>query len=171
MKKIIKSLRTLIKVRERRHKKLEEALVAAKVLLQERQTEVDNALNFLTQCQNNERSARSQRDDLVHRTFNPDKLIALDYRVEVLVEITVEANKALDQRNKALQMQHEAVAEVQRDIRRNLQRIDSFKERIKSMMLEQELLIEEAAEEETEETSTARFCSRQRSAKVVEYGQ
>jgi hypothetical protein len=169
-KKIIKALRTIIGVRERHNTRLEEALAAAKILLQERQTEADQALNFLGQCQNNERAARNQRNDLLDQTFNPQALIALDYRVEALVGVTAEAAKTLEQRKAAVQSQQDAVAEIQRAIRRNLQRIDTFKERIKRITLEQELLIEEAAEEETEETSTARFCSRQRAAKVVEYG-
>jgi hypothetical protein len=168
-KKTIKALRTIIGVRERHNTRLEESLVAAKVQLRELQVEVDQALSFLGQCQNNERSARDQRDDLINHTFNPDKLIAFNFRVDALSGITADAAKTLEQRKAAVQSQEEVIANIQREIRRNLRRIDTFKDRIKTILREQEQLIEEAAEEETEETSTARFCARQRAAKVVEY--
>jgi hypothetical protein len=170
-KSVLRSLRTIVRVRERQQERLDEELKAQRNALVERQAEASEACAQRDDCIQQEHESRAQRDELFHGPFQPNQLIAMNHRIETYVANTAEAEKVLKKKELAVDRQQEMVVTAQREVRRNAQRIDSFKERIVKVLKDKEQADEDSAEEETEETSTARYCSRQRAAaKEAEYG-
>jgi hypothetical protein len=161
----VKPLRTLVGVRKRQQERLETSLLEQRRVLAERQAEVDAAQTEVQQCLVRENDNQAERQALLGSGFTPDKLVTLEHRQQVLAQATALARQGLQKHEKAVEQQHEVIRNVQRDIRRNAQRIDTFKQQIATILREREQAQEDTAEEEAEETSTARFCGRQRAAK------
>jgi Bacterial type III secretion protein (HrpB7) len=161
----VRSLRTLIAVRKRQQERLEATLAEQRRTLDERQQQEQLARDELQRCLARERDSEVERDTLLSAGFQPTKLIQLEHHLQTLRGDTALATKDLQKCEQAVVQQQEVIAGVQREIRRNAQRGDRFREQVKVILSLRELALEEVGEEETEETSTARFCARQRAAK------
>lgn len=158
----LRSLRTIISVRERQHKRFEEALSAQRSVLAERQAACAEARAEQEACELQERSADEDRNGLFLGQFIPQHVMAMDLRIKALA---VETHKAIQVVTKSLQAvdkQAEVVRGAQRDVQRNAQRIDSFQQRIATLLREQDYAAEESADEEAGETFTARLMARRR---------
>jgi hypothetical protein len=160
----VKPLRTLVGVRKRQQERLEAALAEQRRLLAVRQAEAAQALDEARTCAERECSCRTERETLLASGFMPHQLITLQHHQDTLAAATAEANKLLKKREAAVTQQTQAVDVAQRETRRNAQRIDGFKAQIAKLLSAREQAQEDSAEEEAEETSTARFCGRQRAA-------
>jgi Bacterial type III secretion protein (HrpB7) len=160
----LRSLRTIIGVRERQQTRLEEALSAQRAALAERQAAFEQAEAHREQCVLQERSADAQRSGLLNGQFVPQQVMAMDLRLKTLAAETAAAGQAAAKCRQALDKQHDAVRAAQREVQRNAQRIESFKERIATLLREREYAAEEAVDEETGETFTARLMARRRAA-------
>jgi hypothetical protein len=170
-KTVLKSLRTIVRVRERQQERLEVELKNQRDLLAQRQADADEACTQRDECKQQEEAARVQRNELFTGAFQPNQLIAMNHRIETYVTNTAQADQTLKKKELAVDKQQECVVNAQREVRRNSQRIDTFKKRIVNVQKEQELAAEDAAEEETEESSTARYCMRKRAAaKEAQHG-
>lgn len=166
----VKPLRTLVAVRKRQQERLEDSLKAQRQVLTERQAEASGAQSEKEACQEAERHNLAERDALLSCGFTPDKLIGLEHQQQTLARATAQADAQLKKCEAAVAQQTQAVLAVQRDIRRNAQRIDGFKAQINLLVSTRDQALEDSAEEEAEETSTARFCGRQRAAKESRHG-
>jgi peptidoglycan hydrolase CwlO-like protein len=166
----VKPLRTLVAVRKRQQERLEDALKAQRQVLTERQAEASGAQAEKEACQEDERHNLAEREALLAGGFTPDKLIGLEHQQQTLVNATTHADARLKKCETAVAQQTQAVLAVQRDIRRNAQRIDGFKAQINLLISARDQALEASAEEEAEETSTARFYGRQRAAKESRRG-
>jgi Bacterial type III secretion protein (HrpB7) len=160
----LRSLRTIVGVRERQQKRLEEALSAQRAVLAERQAECAEAEAQHEACELQERGAEAQRSGLLNGQFIAQHVMAMDLRLKTLAAETASAGQAVTKSRQAVDKQAETVRAAQRDVQRNTQRIESFKERIATLLREQEYAAEEAVDEETGETFTARLLARRRAA-------
>jgi Bacterial type III secretion protein (HrpB7) len=163
----LRSLRTIVRVRERQQTRLEEALSAQRALLRDRQAECDEAEGHRQRCELQETSAAEQRRALLGGQFVAQQLMAMDLCLKSLAAVTAQAAQALAKCRQALEKQDDAVRAAQREVRRNAQRIESFEERIVALLREQECAAEEAVDEETGESFTARLMARRRAAQDV----
>jgi chromosome segregation ATPase len=161
----IKSLRTIVDVRKRRQDRLEEDLSAQRRELLALEDAVVQAREQQQACVQQQAQAQKKRDDVLGSGFEPQTLIALDHRLKGLIAQTAQAGQQVEARIKAVDKQNEKIAGLQREIWRNTQRIEGFKDQIKAIGRAQDAAEEERTDEESEETSTARFCARQRTAK------
>jgi Bacterial type III secretion protein (HrpB7) len=166
----VKPLRTLVAVRKRQQERLEDALKSQRQVLAERQAEAGGAQAEKEACQEAERHNLAERDVLLSCGFTPDKLIGLEHQQQTLANATMQGDARLKKCEEAVAQQTQAVLAVQRDIRRNAQRTDGFKAQINLLISARDQALEDSAEEEAEETSTARFCGRQRAAKESRRG-
>jgi predicted nucleic acid-binding Zn-ribbon protein len=116
-----------------------------------------------------ETTARGERDAMLNAAFTPAALRALDFRIDDLHAGSAQAEREVAERRAVVAKQSSAVAAAQAAIRRNEQRIQGFEDHVAMLLQEREAAIEEAAEEETEETSTARFVKRQRAAREASF--
>jgi chromosome segregation ATPase len=158
----VKALRTLVKVRKRQGERLEAEVQAARKQLAELEEARQAAEGELAACRQDERDARDERDALLRTSFTPYAVRAADYRIEDLKGATAQAEKVLADSHKHIERQAAVVAAAQAAVRRNDQRIESFEQRIATILRERDAAIEELAEEETEEAGAARFVARQR---------
>lgn len=158
----VKALRTLVKVRKRQGERLEAEVQAARKQLAELEEARLAAEGELAACRQDERDARDERDALLRTSFTPYAVRAADYRIEDLKGATAQAEKVLADSHKHIERQAAVVAAAQAAVRRNDQRIESFEQRIATILRERDAAIEELAEEETEEAGAARFVARQR---------
>lgn len=158
----VKALRTLVKVRKRQGERLEAEVQAARKQLAELEEARQAAEGELAACRADEVTARDERDALLRTSFTPYAVRAADYRIEDLKGATAQAEKALADSHKHVERQAAVVKTAQAAVRRNDQRIESFEQRIATILRERDAAIEELAEEETEEAGAARFVARQR---------
>lgn len=163
----LRSLRTIVRVRERQQTRLEEALSAQRALLAQRQAECDDADTHRRHCELRETGAAKQRRALLGGQFVAQQLMAMDLCLKSLAAVTAQAAQALAKSRQALDKQDDAVRAAQREVQRNDQRIESFKERIAALLREREYAAEEAVDEETGEAFTARLMARRRAAQEV----
>lgn len=164
----IKSLKTLIKVRERQGKRLEEAVNEAKAQLKLREDELQNTIAEHEQSIEDEKALGQERLTLQSSAFSPDDVRSLDFKIDDKKAQIKQLEKSVEERRKSVERHIPMVHQAQAAVRRNEQRIESFQERIKKVMNEREAAMEEVAEEETEEASTARFVARIRAAKEAQ---
>lgn len=160
----IKSLRTLIAVWRRQQEHLEQMLSQQRRQLVQRGDEAQAARGALRGCHQQESDHQAARQALLGGGFTPDALILLERHGQTLRDATAQAAKALHKAEQALEKQQALILSLQRDIRRGAQRMDSFHQQMARILSEREAAMEEAAEEETEETSASRFSRRQRAA-------
>lgn len=165
MKSRLRSLRTIVGVRERQQTRLEAALSAQRALMAEREAALAQSMALHGQCAAVEQAAIAQRGVLLGGHFMPQHLMALELRLKSLVADTASAAKALAKSQQALEQQQAAVGAAQRAVRRNAQRIESYRERIASLLRDQDLAVEEAVDEETGETFAARLMARRRATR------
>ena len=170
MKTRLRSLRTIVGVRERQQTRLEAALSAQRALMAEREAALAQSAAQHGQCAAIEQAATAQRGVLLDGHFMPQQLMALEWRLKSLVAETAAAAKALARSQQALEQQQAAVAAAQRVVRRNAQRIESYRERIASLLRDQDLAVEEAVDEETGEAFAARLMARRRAAREEAHG-
>jgi hypothetical protein len=161
----VKPLRTLIGVRQRQQERLEHTLKAHRSVLADGQTEASGAQAAKLDCLNRERQNVAQREALLASGFTPDELVRIEHHQQTLAAATAQAAARVVKCEAAVAQQMQAVLLAQRDIRRNTQRIDGFKAQVDLLISAREQALEDGAEEEAEETSTARFCGRQRATK------
>jgi chromosome segregation ATPase len=165
MSNVIKSLRSLVKARERRATRLEEELAQQRRLLDERRAAVSEAQAQHDESKASEQAARNERDVLMDSAFTPAALKALDFAIQDLVLQCAQAAQAVAKAQAAVVQQEQAIAALQAEISRNDQRRQSFRERIDKLLRERDQAAEEQADEEAEETAAARFSARQRQAR------
>lgn len=163
----VKSLRTLIKVRERQGKRLEATLAEARRVLSECEADVEAAIEEHEQSVEDEAAGRQERDDMFSSSFTPAALRSLDFRIEELKAEVVKCERGVAERRKVAERQATVVTNAQTAVRRNEQRVEGFKDRLKKVMDEREATIEEDAEEEAAEAATGRFIARNRAAKAA----
>jgi Bacterial type III secretion protein (HrpB7) len=164
----IRSLRTLVGVRRREGKRLEERLAQRTRELEERRAEDNEALAAREQSVQRGQDTRDEREALLVGPFVADALIVSDFATHDRGVELAAADKVVGQTKAALELAEKQVEAVRAEVRRNQQRVERFEERMAEVLREREYAIEEAAEEETTETAAARFGARQRSARQAD---
>ncbi len=161
----LRSLKTLLWVKERRLKELE-AQVQEKVLaLQVRVDEHATADQQVTQCRQEEADCREKIISLGQaQALNPSHIVTLQYVLKDLVELTKKADTllqyAIKKVNEAQQQLDEARKAVQRA---TTQRDNLEEERVKLLKLADQAM-EDAQDEESEEAAVARGVTRRHAA-------
>lgn len=167
----LKSLRLLVRVRQREGERLEAALAQARRDLAQREQEALEAQDDHAACGADIERAHADLDAMMSVAFTPAAVRAHGFRVEDLKAAEARALRELAQRRQAAQQQAAAVGSAQAARRRNDQRIASFQERIDDLLRARDAAQEERAEEETEEASIARHVARTRAAReAVDHG-
>jgi hypothetical protein len=158
----IKALRMLTGVRERQGERIKETLQQQRDLLQDLHDKVEQANEASLQRSLDEQTLQNELSEILRKGFTPERRIALDYAMQDAATARQQAAAAVQMAEQAVQKQEVVIKGLETDQRRNQQRIDSLTEQIRSIKAREELAIEDAAEEEAEETASARFCRIQR---------
>jgi hypothetical protein len=162
----IKALRMLTGVRERQGERIKGTLQQQRELLQGLQDKVAQANEALLQRSLDEQTLQNDLSEILRTGFTPGRRIALDYAMQDAALAKQQALAAVQMALQAAHKQETVINALVSDQRRNQQRIDSLTEQIRSTKANQALAIEDAAEEEAEETASARFCRIQRAPVV-----
>lgn len=158
----LKALRTLLKVRERQAASLQQAHDTARRELDAHREQLALAIDQEHAERAAEVRGHAALDALTRGAFTPHALRALDFRIE---ELKAAAQRALCQTRDGEASVARALARVDEAaavMRLNDRRIERFREQLATLVREREEALEEQAEEETQETSTARYAARLR---------
>ena len=160
----LKALRTLVRTRERQAAALKAALDQARGEHAIGQQRLAQAIEHERACTAAEAAGHADMDRLTRAAFTPEAQRAMAFRIEDLKAAAAQAARAVGDTREAVARLALGVEAAQAAVRRNEQRIEGFREQIEALQREREAALEEQAEEETEEASTARFVARTRAA-------
>jgi hypothetical protein len=158
----IRSLRTLLAVRQRERDRLERSVA-------EQLGEYDAALAEVERvaAERAERGAQEQcmvekRAALLTGQFTPHALRTLEFALVDGVRETLAAQKALEKTEAALRSKEREVEMAREALRRNRQRLEGFESLLTQARAAHAQRLDEAGEEEAEETSLALHSMRSR---------
>ncbi len=167
---LIKPLRTLVGVRRRQGDRLNAQLKQQRGVLAQREAEAEDAAAAHQACVAKERAFEADFEAVMKAGFTPEKRIALEHRRTDAANATAQAAQTVAGCRQAVDQQQQVVVGVQCEIRRNDQRIEGFQTQIANLLSARDRAEEDAAEEEAEETASARFCGRLRLAREQAHG-
>lgn len=168
--KDVKALRTLVGVREREGKRIEDRLNVERGELKDRQAKAEEAASGVSNAEAAEQAKRDERLQIISNAFTPHALRAVDYAIEDRVKEVAEAIKVANAAEAAVQSQQQVITEVQDALRRNEQRMEKFKERIEKSIKDRDQAIEDSTDEESEETAASRYVARRRKEAAERHG-
>jgi chromosome segregation ATPase len=158
----IKSLRTLAKLLKHRASRLETALREQQALLTEKEEALRQAQANSEELKQRKEQTINKRSAVFDGPFCGDDLIGLDLTIQNLTNECTQAEKEVKRCEMIVAQQQIHVDNARREVRRNEQRQELMQQRILTHMRERDQAQEDTADEEAEETASARFVRKNR---------
>ncbi|MGN6525056.1 MAG: hypothetical protein ACTHL8_01585 [Burkholderiaceae bacterium] len=162
----LKSLRTLVKVRERQAQALEREFADARARHEQACVRLQEATGHERACLAGEARAVQDRHALTSGAFTPYDVRAMDFRIEDCRARSAEAARARGDASAAVQRAAADIEAARAAVRRNEQRIEAFREEIAKLLRDHAAAQDEQADEEAEEAAISRFVARVRLARA-----
>jgi hypothetical protein len=157
---VVKPLRQLIALRQRRQERLDAAVSKQILQLRDAEQELDRACADEAACADREQVLQNKRRQVTESSFAPLDLVITDLDVKVASAATyaAAAKQAKAQSHRTAQL--DLLVDCKGQATRNLQRIDDLKERVANVLRERAALEEESDAEESEEIAASRIAGR-----------